>query len=38
MAQSLTKVYVHIKFSTKKRYPFIDNKDRQRFENQSIST
>ncbi|GHT34709.1 transposase [Bacteroidia bacterium] len=25
MAQSLSKVYVHITFSTKKRYPFIDN-------------
>jgi len=24
MAQSLSKVYVHITFSTKKRYPFID--------------
>ncbi|GHT24876.1 hypothetical protein AGMMS4957_18680 [Bacteroidia bacterium] len=25
MAQSLSKVYVHITFSTKNRYPFIDN-------------
>ena len=25
MAQSLSKVYVHITFSTKHRYPFIDN-------------
>jgi len=25
MSQSLSKVYVHITFSTKKRYPFIDN-------------
>ena len=25
MPQSLTKVYVHLTFSTKKRYPFIDN-------------
>jgi len=29
MAQSLTKVYVHITFSTKNRYPFIDNKIEQ---------
>jgi REP element-mobilizing transposase RayT len=26
MPQSLSKVYVHITFSTKNRYPFIDNK------------
>ena len=25
MGQSLSKVYIHITFSTKKRYPFIDN-------------
>jgi REP element-mobilizing transposase RayT len=29
MAQSLTKVYVHITFSTKKRYPFIDDNIKQ---------
>jgi len=29
MAQSLTKVYVHITFSTKNRYPFIDDNVKQ---------
>jgi REP element-mobilizing transposase RayT len=29
MAQSLSKVYVHITFSTKKRYPFIDDNVKQ---------
>ena len=30
MSQSLTKVYVHLTFSTKGRYPFIDNKIQER--------
>jgi REP element-mobilizing transposase RayT len=30
MPQSLSKVYVHLTFSTKKRYPFIDNEIRDR--------
>jgi len=29
MAQSLSTVYVHITFSTKKRYPFIDDSVKQ---------
>ena len=29
MSQSLSKVYVHITFSTKNRYPFIDNEIEQ---------
>jgi REP element-mobilizing transposase RayT len=30
MSQSLSKVYVHLTFSTKERYPFIDNNIKER--------